>query len=140
MENKSNEQEMYYEYQVLTQEVQQLQQQIAFFNEQGLEIETILNSLNEIKNSKNEEILVPLAGGIFIKANLKDSEKFIVNIGSNITKEMSTLEVRKMLQEQKSELELIKKQLNNTFLEKIKRFTELENYIISHSAKSKKDS
>lgn len=131
---------MYYEYQVLTQEVQQLQQQIAFFNEQGLEIETILNSLNEIKNSKNEEILVPLAGGIFIKANLKDSEKFIVNIGSNITKEMSTLEVRKMLQEQKSELELIKKQLNNTFLEKIKRFTELENYIISHSAKSKKDS
>ena len=62
----------------------------------------------------------------------------LVFIGWQIFQILS--EIRKMLQEQKSELELIKKQLNNTFLEKIKRFTELENYIISHSAKSKKDS
>ena len=72
------------EFQILNQEVQKLQEQFQNINGNIEELQILKNSLDELKNTKDKEILIPLGQGIFTKGTLKNTDELITNIGSNI--------------------------------------------------------
>ena len=86
------------EFQILNQEVKNLQEQLQNISNSIQELQIIKNTLEELKNSKNnEEILIPLGQGIFTKGNIKNSNELITNIGSNILVEKNLEETRDMI-------------------------------------------
>jgi len=57
-------------------QIQQLQQQIQAIDAQMEEIEGVVSGLDQLKTSKiGSEILVPLHAGIFVKAELKQTDE-----------------------------------------------------------------
>src|SRR3989344_7868442 len=78
-------QRLYMQMQVLQQQAQQLQQQIQAIDQQLSELETVKEGLDKLKDVKpGTEVLVPFSGGIFIKAELKDSKDVLLNVGAGI--------------------------------------------------------
>jgi len=65
-------------------EIDEIENQIAILEEKIVDLEILRNSINELKNLKENEMLVPLGGGVLIKTNLSDEKKLLVNVGANI--------------------------------------------------------
>ncbi len=77
-------QKLYLQMQMLEQQSQQLQKQIQSIDQQVGELESIKVGLEQLQTVKpGTEIFVPFAGGIFIKAELKDNKNLLLNVGAN---------------------------------------------------------
>lgn len=118
-------QEKYYEMQILNSHIDKLEDNSSKVIEQIEEVNLILNSLDEMKNVKeNKEILVPIANGIFAKAKTSNDDKLIVNVGQNTLVEKNIDETKELISKQLIELEeyksLIDNELNKLY-EKIKK-------------------
>lgn len=97
------------EYQLLEQQIQQLDNNLRNIDQNIEDINTILKTLDDFKKlKKGDSILVPVANGIFAEASLKDSGKLKVNVGSNIVIEKDIEGTKKMMEEQTAELEKYK--------------------------------
>lgn len=85
VEDKQEElRQKYVELQMIGEQMKQLQQQSQMLDEQFVELNVTLQGLDELHNiKKDKEILVPIATGIFTKAELKGGD-LIVNVGSNV--------------------------------------------------------
>ena len=102
MINEEDIQQKYTEFQALQQQIEQVNQHLELLTHQNAEIDISIGALQELEKTKvGNEILAPIANGIFLKAELKDNQKLIVNVGSDITVEKSVPEVVKLLDEQK---------------------------------------
>ncbi len=76
-------QKLYLQMQMLEQQSQQLQKQIQAIDQQVGELEGIKAGLEQLQAVKpGTEIFVPFAGGIFLKATLKDSKNLLLNVGA----------------------------------------------------------
>ncbi|MBU0457554.1 MAG: prefoldin subunit alpha [Nanoarchaeota archaeon] len=105
MPNEEDIQNRYMQFQMLQQQIEQVSQHAELLNQQNIELETSISALQEIEKIKiNNEILAPIANGIFLKAELKDNQRLIVNVGGEITVEKTFPEVVKLLEEQKEEV------------------------------------
>ena len=83
-ENKDLQQK-YLEFQILTEQIPKIQQQIVSLNQQIMELKLLKDSLNKVKNIKaNTKSLIPLSPNIFTKAEIKDNKEVLVSVGSNI--------------------------------------------------------
>jgi len=95
----------YMQLQMLNQQLKQLQKQIQAFDSQISDLEGVKNSLEELeKTPAGTEILVPVSGGIFAKAELKDSKSLLVNVGANIGVKKTSEQTKKMLSDQVNEI------------------------------------
>ena len=84
-ESEENLQKLYLEFQMLEQQIKQLEKQSSTLKNHLLELVSTSQSLEEIKKIwEKAEILVPISTGIYAKAELKDKNRFIVNVGANI--------------------------------------------------------
>jgi len=125
MEKKQRDElvrEKYMEIKLLEQQFGQIKQQITNLELQLIELKRLNESLEDLsKVKKNSEILVPLGGGIFSKAELKDDKDFFMNVGANIVVKKSREEAKKILDKQIKELESIfvqtEEQLNGIALQ-----------------------
>ena len=73
------------EFQILNQQVQQIQEQAQLINNNIQEFQILKNSLEELESvKKDQEILIPLGQGIFTKGNIINPDELITNVGSNI--------------------------------------------------------
>ena len=112
--------EKYMQFQMLQQQIEQLTKHAELLNQKGSELDVSIEAIKELGKTKdNTEILSPIAGGIFLKAELKDSKNLIVNVGSDVTVEKSIPEVIEILEKQK-------KDLSESILEVEKVFNELQ--------------
>ncbi len=110
-EKKQTEQK-YMQHQMLTEYLKAIQQQLQQLEMQTAELEATNAALGEFSNIKTEsEILIPLAGGIFAKAILKDNSELIVNIGGKASVCKPVADVQKMLSEQMNEIRMAQSQL-----------------------------
>ena len=102
-------QKKYMEYQVIGERIKQLQEQMQTAEQQLIEIMATLQSLDEFSTLKeNDEILVPVNNGIFVKANLKKENKLLVNVGSSVVVDKSIDDTKKLIEKQKDEMEGIR--------------------------------
>ncbi len=95
-------QEKYVQFQYLQQQLEQISQHLEMLNQQNADLDLSINAVTELGKTKIEnELLAPIADGIFLKGELKDNKRLIVNVGMNTTVERTVPEVVKLLEEQK---------------------------------------
>ena len=95
------------QFQYLQQQLEQISQHLEMLNQQNAELDISINAVTELGKTKiDNELLAPIADGIFLKGELKDNKKLIINVGMNITVERTVPEVVKLLENQKSQLQL----------------------------------
>ncbi len=98
-------QENYLRFQMLQQQLEQISQHLEMLSQQNAELTNSIQALQELEHTeKGQEVLAPIANGVFLKTELKDKQKLIVNMGSDVAVEKSLPEVIKLLEEQKTEL------------------------------------
>ena len=107
-EEKLNEEEIkekFTEFRMLQQQIEQINEHLEQLNQQNIELEISINAVRELeKTPLHNEILAPIASGIFFKAELKDNIKLVVNVGSDVTVERTIPEVVALLLLQQREL------------------------------------
>lgn len=102
----------YMQMQMLEQQSKQMQEQIQQIDQQSMELEAVKQSLDELKGVKTgTEILVPISGGLFIKAEMKDSQNVLVNVGAGTTVQKDVGSAKKLIDEQLVEMETVKGQI-----------------------------
>lgn len=114
-EKQKQFQAKYLEFQLISEQLKQLQNQLQKFEENIMEARTLKNSLDDFRKIKpGTEIFVSLSPGMFAKAKLEDNEKLRINVGSNTITTKNVEAVKKMLDKQIDEM---KKVYDNTLTE-----------------------
>lgn len=120
-------QEKYFEIQLIGQQMKQLQQQAMAVESQIAELETSEGGIETIGSAEgNEEVMFPIAAGIFLRGALKDSKKCVVNVGAGVAVEKTMKEARDMLEAQKQELAKFREEIFKNMYALEKRAVELE--------------
>ncbi len=105
MAEDKNVEDRYVQLQLLQQQVEQIADYLEKLQLQQTELDTSIEALSELqKTAVHADILAPIANGIFLKAELKDNQRLIVNVGSGVTVEKSIPEVITLLEEQKEKI------------------------------------
>jgi len=110
--NEKEAREAYFELKVIEEQMQQLQHQIEQLSQNISEFEHSIKSLDELKGKSGEETFVPLSGGIYAKANLQDTGKFVVNVGAGIAVEKSLEQTKEIIERQLTEMKGYKDQMS----------------------------
>lgn len=93
------------QFQAMQQQLEQISQHLELLNQQNAELDISINAVKELSETKvDNELLAPIADGIFFKGVLKDNQKLVVNVGSDTTVEKSIPEVVKLLEDQKKDV------------------------------------
>lgn len=105
---KGSEKEMqqkYLQFQQLQQQMQQIVEHLELLHQQNTELDISKKALEELSLTKvDNEILAPIANGIFVQAALKNNQKLILNVGSNTTVERTVPETVELLEKQQQEV------------------------------------
>ena len=113
-EKEEKLQSLYMEFQVLGQNIKQLEEKTHALNNQLMELTFTNQSLEDMKKIKPDtEILVPLSGGIYAKAKLKDSKNVIVNVGANTTIVKDVQSTKTLIETQIEEVKKLQANLVN---------------------------
>lgn len=108
--------EKYFELQILEQQLKQVNQQLLSMDNQILELQRIKDNLDDITKTKaNTEILVALGGGVFSKAELKDNNMVLMNVGANIIVEKDVASSKEVINSQIGQVTDVIKQLEQEF-------------------------
>ena len=112
-ENKKQLQEKYMQMQMIEQQMQQVQKQLKVIDQQIQELNLTEQALNDLKDTKiGSEILVPMASGIFVKAELKDNKELVINVGADTVVKKDVDDAKKLITDQISEVTNMQQQLN----------------------------
>lgn len=105
MAEEKDDEDKYRQLQLLQQQAEQITDYVEKLQLQQQELNNSLEALTELQKIKvNTEILAPIANGVFLKAELKDNQKLVVNVGAEVTVEKTIPEVIKLLAEQKEKI------------------------------------
>ena len=107
MEKEKEElQKMYFEIQMLDEQIKEIQKNLVALDEQIVEINNNIQALDDFKNTETgKSTYVVLAPGIFANAEIKNNRELLVNVGSNVAVKKSVDETKEML---KSRFDLIR--------------------------------
>ena len=109
---KIDVEQIYMEYQQLMQQMQLFDKQFQQLDAQGSEFLSVLETLSELPNAEdNNEILVPISSGIFVKAKLEEKNKVLVNVGGSVVSEKTVEDTRKLIESQLGEIENLRNQM-----------------------------
>ena len=90
-------------YQILENKVNAFMKRREMLITRMLEIESTLNSIDELEKSGGEDILLPIGSSVHVKGGLKKVDKMIVELGANTALE-STVEKTKKILEKRREI------------------------------------
>ena len=92
------------EFNMMDQQLKQLEQKAMEIEKQVYEMQLSENSLEELKSKKDSEVMIPLAGGIFVKGKIEDAEKVIIHVGNRILARKSINDAKKLLEKQRKKV------------------------------------
>lgn len=93
------------EFQVLEANLKILQDRTEKLNEKMEEFQNTRMAIEELKETKPNEALIPLGSGIFVTGSVEKSENLIVDIGSGIVLKRSRVETAEFIENKIKELE-----------------------------------
>ena len=114
---EKNQEELMQKLGMYEQQIMQLQQQLEAVEQAIIEMGSLVLGLDELIGSKDKEILAPIGRGIFAKTKLI-SEELTVDVGGKTFVKKTIPETKKLIKDQVTKLEDVKKELENN-LEKI---------------------
>ncbi len=125
--NKEDLKEKYMEFQMLMQQLQQLQQNVSALEKHVVDLRTLDGNLDTILDSKvDSETLMPLGSGIFLKGVLKDNKNVIMNVGSSVCVEKTVDEAKNTVSIQLSEVTNVLEQMQGEVSRLTERIQELQ--------------
>lgn len=99
--NEEEMQQKYMQFQMFQQQIEQVSQHLEMLNRQEAELNNSINAIQELEKAQlGNEILTPIATGVFVKTELKDNKTMIVGVGSDTAVEKKAPEVIKYLEDQ----------------------------------------
>lgn len=105
MPDKKQLQERYMQMQLIEQQMQQVQKQLKLLESQIQELNLTEQAIDDLKTTKTgTEILVPMASGIFVKAELKDNKELAINVGADTIVKKNIEETKKLITGQLEEV------------------------------------
>jgi len=113
-EKKEKAQQKYAELQMIAAQMKQLQEQLEVLDNQSkdnLKIQANLEELQQVK--EDTEIKAPIAPGIFIKAQIKEPGKVLVNVGGNTLVPKTTEDAKKLLETQLTDIRKVHKEITS---------------------------
>ena len=120
-------QKKYMEYQIISQKIQQMQQQMQAVENNIVEITGAIHNLDDFsKVDDNTEILVPVNNGMFARASIKKEGSLLVNVGASIVVDRSLDESKKLIGKQKKEMEELKAKITENIVMLSMKSSELE--------------
>ena len=126
------------QFQLLEQELKQLQQKKEIIENQLEEFITLGENLRQIKTLKEgSNMNTPIGSGIFLKSELKDNSNVLVNIGSSIVIERPVDEAREAVKKQSEDLKDMQGKIEKELTQKIEMTTALHREITEISQKNK---
>ncbi|MBT4651698.1 prefoldin subunit alpha [Candidatus Woesearchaeota archaeon] len=128
MTKQENQQQKYLQLQMLQQQIEQISQNAELMNQQLTEIDDSQEALKQLQETpEGNEILTPIANGIFIKAAIKNTEKLTINVGADVAIEKTAPEVITMLDGHKEELHKNLVEINTVLESLSEQATEIYN-------------
>ncbi len=91
------------EFYSLNQKIKQIQEQLELLNHQITELFVLEESIKDVEKGK-KEVFMPLGGGVFINAEIKDTEKLLVNVGGGVFVKKGLKESNVLVREQQEEI------------------------------------
>lgn len=124
MKKENNEilKEKIYELYNLNNNLKAMNDQLKLFDDEFSELKRIKESLEDFQSSQETEAFNHLGGGIFVKVELKDKDKVLVNVGGNVLVYKDVKEAKKLIDEQALDIHDIIKKLDqeiNTWATKV---------------------
>ena len=120
-------QRKYMQLQLLKQQLTALLEEKQVIDEKVSELLTTSNALNELgKIKEKEEIWSPLGSGAFVRSDIKDKEKVLVSIGSDIAIKETRTNAIEILQERLKEIIEVDKELSSEIEKFNTQITKLE--------------
>ena len=93
------------QFQRLQQQLEKISEHVELLHQQEAELDISQNAIDELsKTPLHNEILVPIANGIFFKAEVKENTTLIVHVGSDTTVEHTVEDVLGLLEKQQKEI------------------------------------
>lgn len=127
MVDKEKLQEKYLEFQMLSQQLQQLQQNIESLEKHIVDLSTLKESLDNISKVKpGEESLMPLGNGVFIKGEIKETQNVIMNVGSDVFVERTVVEAIETVEKQLGEVNILFTNMQEEALQTHSKITEIQ--------------
>ncbi len=112
LETKEETQKKFMHLKMLLQQMQQFEKQIETFDGQLTELSGVKDGLEELTTVKSgTDVFVPVSGGVFMRASIKEPEKLLVNVGANIAVAKTIPDTIKLIQDQINEIGTAKMQL-----------------------------
>ena len=107
-------------------QAESLRQQIATIDATILDLATVLETLDYIKNKGADKVvLVPIGAGNFIRAKITDTEHVIMGVGGRMSVEATIDEAKEMINERIRALEQLRLDLRRKLEEINARISEL---------------
>ena len=104
--HKEQLKQKYLEFQILSQEIQKIQEQRNLFFAQLEQLKTLLEGLYSLELSKKgTSFLAPLGPGVFALTTLDANDTILMNVGSNVVVSKTIPESLEIVREQIKELE-----------------------------------
>jgi prefoldin alpha subunit len=119
--------ELYYELRELDEEIKKLNTHLENVDEQLVELNEsmeIVNKFTELKNG--DELRVPLTAGIYLKGEITDASKLMINVGQGVTVEKPPKDVLVVLNNQLTELNKYRTQIVTQMKEFVARIEEIQ--------------
>ena len=119
-------------YRSMENRLNSMNSQRNMFTTKMVEVQSTLNGIEEISKG-NSDIIFPIGSGSYVKGQLIEEKKVLVEIGANVALNMGLTEVKVYLESRKKELEngieIINKDLEKTVLEMRKLESEAQKLI-----------
>jgi len=102
VENKERElEEMYMQFQMLTQEIKEIQTQMEAMQNQAADLMALKVDINEMKKVKSGTGSYTRIGpGIFVESEIKNTNEVLVTVGANIVVKKSVEDAHKLIDRQ----------------------------------------
>jgi len=92
-------------YQILENKANALMERRQLLITRMLEIDSTLNSVDELEKSSEEDILLPIGSSVHIKGGLKKVDRMIVELGANTAIESTVEKTKKILEKRRKIIE-----------------------------------
>jgi len=97
---------------MMEQEAVKLQEQMQMIDQQILEMETLKQSIGEIENGKEKEMMANLGKNVFIKTEIKEKD-LLVEVGNKVYVKKNAENTLKIVDNQIGQLRNAKNQVMN---------------------------
>ena len=84
MEDQQNLEQIVNEINMYNQQAELIQQQIELIQASMAEIDTLTNTLDDLKGKDSVEAFVPVGAGSFMKGNLENTDEIIISIKKDV--------------------------------------------------------